>query len=298
MGKFVNPFTDIGFKRIFGQEISKPLIIDFLNNLLEGERKIADLTFLDKEIPAQTIDGRSLIYDLYCKDENDEYFIVEMQNKTQPYFKDRSIYYVSQAIAQQGEKGVEWEYKIHAVYLVAMLNFTLPDIGTTFRTDVALMDMKNNELFSEKMRMIYLQLPYFKKEAEACENDFERWIYVLKHMETLNRLPWMAQNSVFERLAQIADISALTKEERIKYDKSIKQYRDAINVYEGARLSGRAEGLKEGRAEGRAEGLKEGLKEGEAKGILSTARNMKSKGLSTDFIMEITGLSAEAIEAL
>ena len=105
-------------------------------------------------------------------------------------------------------------------------------------------------------------------------------------METLNRLPWMAQNSVFERLAQIADISALTKEERIKYDKSIKQYRDAINVYEGARLSGRAEGLKEG------------LKEGEAKGILSTARNMKSKGLSTDFIMEITGLSAEAIEAL
>ena len=298
MGQFVNPFTDIGFKRIFGQEISKPLIIDFLNNLLEGERKIADLTFLDKEIPAQTIDGRSLIYDLYCKDENDEYFIVEMQNKTQPYFKDRSIYYVSQAIAQQGEKGVEWEYKIHAVYLVAMLNFTLPDIGTTFRTDVALMDMKNNELFSEKMRMIYLQLPYFKKEAEACENDFERWIYVLKHMETLNRLPWMAQNSVFERLAQIADISALTKEERIKYDKSIKQYRDAINVYEGARLSGRAEGLKEGRAEGRAEGLKEGLKEGEAKGILSTARNMKSKGLSTDFIMEITGLSAEAIEAL
>lgn len=282
MGQFVNPFTDIGFKRIFGQEISKPLIIDFLNNLLEGERKIADLTFLDKEIPAQTIDGRSLIYDLYCKDENDEYFIVEMQNKTQPYFKDRSIYYVSQAIAQQGEKGVEWEYKIHAVYLVAMLNFTLPDIGTTFRTDVALMDMKNNELFSEKMRMIYLQLPYFKKEAEACENDFERWIYVLKHMETLNRLPWMAQNSVFERLAQIADISSLTKEERIKYDKSIKQYRDAINVYEGARLSGRAEGLKEGRAEG----------------ILSTARNMKAKGLSTELIMEVTGLSTEAIEAL
>ena len=68
MGKFVNPFTDVGFKRIFGQEISKPLIIDFLNNLLKGERTITDLTFLDKEIPAQTIDGRSLIYDLYCKD--------------------------------------------------------------------------------------------------------------------------------------------------------------------------------------------------------------------------------------
>ena len=286
MGKYVNPFTDIGFKRIFGQEISKPLIIDFLNNLLEGERKIADLTFLDKEIPAQTVDGRSLIYDIYCKDENGDHFIVEMQNKMQPYFKERSIYYVSQAISQQGEQGARWQYRIQAVYFVAMLNFTLADIGSTFRTDVALMDMKSKEYFSDKVRMIFLQLPYFTTEAEACKNDFERWIFVLKHMDTLTRLPWMAQNAVFERLAQIADISALTKEERLKYDEGIKQYRDAISVYEGAILSGRAEGLKEG------------LKEGEARGILSTARNMKAAGLESGLIAQITGLSAEAIEAL
>ena len=286
MGKYVNPFTDIGFKRIFGQEISKPLIIDFLNNLLEGERKIADLTFLDKEIPAQTVDGRSLIYDIYCKDENGDHFIVEMQNKMQPYFKERSIYYVSQAISQQGEQGARWQYRIQAVYFVAMLNFTLADIGPTFRTDVALMDMKSKEYFSDKVRMIFLQLPYFTTEAEACKNDFERWIFVLKHMDTLTRLPWMAQNAVFERLAQIADISALTKEERLKYDEGIKQYRDAISVYEGAILSGRAEGLKEG------------LKEGEARGILSTARNMKAAGLESGLIAQITGLSAEAIEAL
>ena len=94
------------------------------------------------------------------------------------------------------------------------------------------MDMKSRELFSDKVRMIFLQLPYFKKESEACDNDFERWIFVLKHMETLTRLPWMAQNSVFERLAQIADISALTKEERNKYDESIKQYRDAQECHE------------------------------------------------------------------
>ena len=105
-----------------------------------------------------------MIYDLYCKDENNEYFIVEMQNKTQPYFKDRSIYYVK-AIAQQREKGIEWEYKLYAVYLAAMLNFTLPDIGSTFRTDIVPTDMKSNELFSDKVRIIYLQLPDFKKEA-------------------------------------------------------------------------------------------------------------------------------------
>ena len=278
MGNYVNPFTDIGFKRIFGQEVSKPLIIDFLNNLLEGERKIADLTFLDKEIPAQNRDGRSLIYDLYCKDEKGDHFIVEMQNKAQASFKDRSIYYLSHAIAQQGEKGVEWDYKIHAVYFVALLGFKLADIGPTLRTDVALMEMKSRELFSDKVRMIFLQLPYFQKEAEACENDFERWIYVLKHMETLTRLPWMAQNAVFQRLSQIADISALTREERLKYDEYIKQYRDAINVYKSA--------LQSGREEGRAEG------------ILLTARNMKAQGLSTELIKRITGLCAEAIEAL
>ena len=105
MAKFINPFTDIGFKRIFGQEISKPLIIDFLNSLLLGEKCITNITFLDKEQPALFEDDRSLIYDIYCETDKKENIIVEMQNKSQPYFKNRSIYYVSEAIARQGEKG-------------------------------------------------------------------------------------------------------------------------------------------------------------------------------------------------
>lgn len=95
MAKFINPFTDIGFKRIFGQEISKPLIIDFLNSLLLGEERITNITFLDKEQPALFEDDRSLIYDIYCQTEKGENIIVEMQNKSQPYFKNRSIYYHS-----------------------------------------------------------------------------------------------------------------------------------------------------------------------------------------------------------
>ena len=66
MGKYINPFTDIGFKLLFGQELSKPLLIDFLNNLLKGERKIKNITFLDKELPAEFEDDRSLIYDILC----------------------------------------------------------------------------------------------------------------------------------------------------------------------------------------------------------------------------------------
>ena len=101
-------------------------------------------------------------------------------------------------------------------------NFTLDDIGSEFRTDVALADLKTKRQFSEDLRLIYLQLPYFTKDAEECETDFDRWIYVLKHMEALNRLPWAAQSPIFKRLAETAEISQLTTEERINYDAAIQ----------------------------------------------------------------------------
>ena len=243
MARYINPFTDVGFKRIFGQELSKPLLIDFLNNLLKGEKTIVDLRFLDKEQPALFKEDRSLIYDVFCELESGEQIIVEMQNCNQAYFKNRSIYYVSEAIARQGERGVDWQFNIKAVYLIAFLNYRLPDIGDEFRTDAMLMDKKSKAEFSDKIRLVYLQLPLFQKEAEACENDFDPWIYVLKNMETFNRLPWMAKDSVFHRLSEIADVSAMTKEERQKYDYAIRKYRDNLCVYEGVLQTGRAEGF-------------------------------------------------------
>ena len=170
MGKFINPFTDVGFKRIFGQEISKPVLLAFLNALLEGERFIVDLKFLDKEQVRLTADDRSLIYDVYCETDTGEHIIVEMQNKYQPHFKKRSIYYVSRSIVEQGERGRKWDYDIKAVYLVAFLNFQMSDISADFRTDVALMDMKHRTLFSDKVRLVYLQLPYlpFSLRQDAC----------------------------------------------------------------------------------------------------------------------------------
>ena len=306
MARFINPFTDIGFKRIFGQEISKPLLLHFLNNLLAGEKEIVDITFLDKEQPAMYADDRSVIYDIYCKTTNGEHIIVEMQNKEQPFFKKRSIYYVSEAISRQGERGAEWKYDIKSVYLVAFLNFKIDDIGTKFRTDALLMDMHTKEVFSNDFRMIYLQLPYFDRQAEECENDFERWIYVLKNMEALNRMPFAAKDSVFAKIAEIADISALSKEERMKYDEGIRKYRDTICVMDYAiekgMEKGMEKGIEKGLAQGRAEGLKEGLKKGmekgEKKGRYDIARNLLSMGLSVESIMQATGLSRDEITSL
>ena len=129
---------------------------------------------------------------------------------------------------------------------------------------------------------------------DECENDFDRWIYVLKNMETIKRLPWAAQNSVFQKLAEIAYVSSLTKEERLHYDEALRKYRDTLCVLEGAEQRG----LKRGREEGLAKGLAKGRAEGLAEGRIEAARNMKAKGLPVDLIAECSGLSPEEIAKL
>lgn len=282
MGKFVNPFTDIGFKRIFGQEVSKPLLLDFLNCQLKGERNITDLQFLDKEQPADYRDDRSLIYDIFCLTDTGEKIIVEMQNKEQPHFADRCLYYYSQAVSRQGERGADWDYQIDAVYLVAFVNFNMEGLANNFRTDVVLMNKQRGIPFSDKERFIFLQLPVFKKEADECRDDFERWIYVLKNMEILDRMPWAAKDSVFHRLAEIGEVSNMTKDERLKYDAALRHYRDTLNVMRSAEDKGRQQGLTEGRQQAN----------------IQTAKNLLTMGLSVDQIAKATGLSCEEVMKL
>ena len=282
MGRFINPFTDVGFKIIFGQEFSKPRLLDFLNTLLEGERVITNLTFLDKEQEAMFDGDRSPIYDILCETDSKEKIIVEMQNREHPNFKERMLYYASEAIVRQGERGTTWNYDIKAVYMVAFTNFVLTGYSDRLRIDVGLTDLQQGGVFSDKLRLIYLQMPCFTKEMDECENHFERWIYILKNMEILERMPWAAQNAVFRRLAEVAEVSALSKEERIKYDRALKRYRDTYNAMTGAEMKGRAEG--------RAEGVEDNKRD--------NARRMKADNMSAELIAKYTGLSIETINNL
>ena len=285
MSKFINPFTDVGFKRIFGQELSKPQLLDFLNALLEGERRITDITFLDKEQAAMYDGDRSPIYDILCQTESGEKIIVEMQNREHPNFKERMLYYAAEALTRQGERGTEWAYDIKAVYLIAFTNFLISGYDGELRIDVRL-KTDDGRLFTDRLRMICLQMPCFEKQVDDCNSQFERWIYVLKNMETLNRMPWAAKNSVFQRLAEIAEVSAMTREERAKYDSALKRYRDTLNSLQGAEAKGLAEGMAKGIAKGRAEGRAD------------VARRMKQRGMTAEEIADITGLTAEEIQGL
>ena len=278
MTKFINPFTDVGFKRIFGQEINKDLLIDFLNSLLVGERHIHDIQFLDKEILGESVADRNCIYDIYCTDENGEQFIVEMQNRRQAFFRERAVYYLARAISRQGERGIAWQFNLKAVYGIFFMNFRLEDIKPKLRTDICLEDRDTHELFSDKMRFIFLQLPLFDKEENECENDFERWIYVLKNMDTLQRLPFKARNAVFQKLEEIVDIASLSKEDRIKYDESIRVYRDNLVTELYA--------------------VQQGIQQGIQQEKTDIARRMKAKGYADADIADMTGLPLETIATL
>ena len=211
MGRFINPFTDFGFKFLFGREVEKELLIDFLNDLLVGEHVITDIRFLNNEQPPEVKTERGLIYDIYCVTDTGERIIVEMQNREQPYFKDRALFYLSRAITQQAKRGV-WNFQLDAVYGVFFMNFVMDkDMPSKIRTDIVLSDRDTGKLFSNKFRQIFIELPNFNKEEDECENDFERWIYILKHMDTLDRMPFKARKAVFERLEKLASKANMTR---------------------------------------------------------------------------------------
>jgi predicted transposase/invertase (TIGR01784 family) len=278
MKKRIAPFSDWGFKRIFGKADRKVFLIDFLNSLLKGERTITDLQYLDKEQVKQNVDERTIIYDIYCETDNGDRIIVEMQNCSQPYFKDRSIFYLSKAIAEQGVPGTGWMYDISAVYCISLLNETVPNIPPKFRTDVMLTDIETKKTFSDKVRLVYLQLPYFDKKEEECVTNLDKWIYNLKHMERLTQLPFGADGGVFKLLDEVTDVDSLSKEERREYEHTLKVFRDLHVAMVGADLKGYNRGKQEG--------------------MLQAARNLKAMGLSIDAIQQATHLSEEEIQAL
>ena len=263
---------------LFGREVEKELLIDFLNDLLVGEHVITDIQFLNNEQQPEVKTERGLIYDIYCVTDTGERIIVEMQNREQPYFKDRALFYLSRAITQQAKRGV-WNFQLDAVYGVFFMNFVMDkDMPSKIRTDIVLSDRDTGKLFSNKFRQIFIELPNFNKEEDECENDFERWIYILKHMDTLDRMPFKARKAVFERLEKLASKANMTQEERARYEEEWKVYNDYFNTLDFAEQKGVQKGLQKGKEE--------------------TARNLKELGVADDIIIKSTGLSKEEIEKL
>jgi predicted transposase/invertase (TIGR01784 family) len=292
-GRYINPFTDFGFKKLFGTEFNKELLLDFLNQVLADREQITDLTYLNTENQGRTAADRKAVFDLYCENKEGEKFIIEVQNVKQQFFKDRSIFYATFPLQQQAQQGVEWDYNLKAVYTIGILNFSFPDQSdqpARYRREIQLMDRHTGEVFYDKLTFIYLEMPRFRKTEEELETPFDKWLFVLKNLPLLEARPRQLQEKVFEKLFSQAEIAKLNPEEMKAYDESQKIYWDNYSVLVTARDEARKEGWEEGWQEGKEEGIEEG--------IVRVAREMKKEGFHLEKIARVTGLTVEQVEKL
>ena len=282
VGRYINPLTDFGFKKLFGTELNKALLIDFLNQILPDGREVKDLTYSSTDKLGKTEIDRKAIFDLYCLGKNGERFIVEMQKAKQNYFKDRSVFYASFPIQEQAKKG-NWDYKLEAVYSIGILDFVFDDHKTD-ETLHHIVELKNQrgEVFYDKLKFIYIELPKFSKAESELNTQFDKWMFVLCHLSELQNRPKKLQERVFKQLFQAAEIANFTKQEQKSYEESLKYYRDLKNVVDTSREEGRLEGREEGKLEG----------------IEQIAKAMKNDGETIEKIKLYTGLTIEHIERL
>lgn len=294
--RYINPYTDFGFKLLFGTPMNKDLLIGFLNSLLHLEHEITDVTYLNTEHLSMAEWDRKAVFDVYCENTVGEKFIVEMQKAGQKFFKDRSVFYASFPIREQAKRG-DWDYELKAVYTIGILNFVFDedlDDENYFHHEVKLMDVHRKEVFYDKLTFIYLEMPKFRKSEDELVTPFDKWMFVLHNLSRLLERPAALQERVFTRLFEAAEIAKFTPQKRMEYEESLKVYRDLTNVIDTAKWKGREEGRKEGREEGRKEGREEGIK----KGKLEDAENLLRLGVSPEIISKATGLSLKAINDL
>lgn len=279
--KYINPFTDYGFKKLFGEEPNKDLLLDFLNELLKEEQgQIIELNYIKTEQLGTTSVDRKAIFDLYCENEKGEKFIVELQKTKQNFFKDRSVYYSTFPIREQAKRA-EWNFELKAVYTIGILDFVFDEDKadqSKFRYDVKLTDTETKKVFYDKLTFIYLEMPKFNKTIDELETRFDKWLYVLKNLSKLDRVPEKLHEKIFDKLFETAEIAKFTTDEVRSYEDSLKYYRDLKNSLDTAFDEGKEEGIEQEK--------------------ITIAKNLIQNGVSVELINITTGLTKKQIEQL
>jgi len=281
--RYINPLTDFGFKKLFGEEANKEFLLSFLNALLEEEQgKIVELQYQNTEQLGIAANERSSIFDLYCTNEASEHFIVELQRASQKYFIDRTIFYSSFLIQKQGKRDKNWNYELKAVYTIAIINFKMDKSlqnKDKYLYRVKLTDIETHEILYPKLAFIYLELPKFKKKAVELQTPIDKWLYVFRNLETLQEIPEKLKENIFMKFIEQSLIEHLPKIDRKNYQASLKRYRDSYSVLETAVSKGFEKGKVEGIAERNI-------------AVVIAAHN---KGFSISIISELTGLTEDEI---
>jgi len=287
--RYISPFTDFGFKHLFGEGPNKDLLLDFLNELLKDEQgRITDLLYLPNEKLPLSVGDRRAIFDIYCTNEKGEQFIVEMQKAEQKFFKDRTLYYSTFPIQEQARsKDRFWNFELKAIYTIGILDFSFDESDADkYRHDLKLTEQETKDVFYNKLTYIYLEMPKFLKTEKELETRFDKWMFVLKNLPKLNRIPVGLKEKIFLKLFKTAEIAKLQPDEYKQYEASVNAYRDIFNIKNTYWEKGKLEGMMEGKMEGKMEEK------------IEVAKKLIKSGVAIEIIINATGLSEKDINNL
>jgi predicted transposase/invertase (TIGR01784 family) len=305
--KYADLLDDLAFKLVFGQESTKNVMIEFLNQVIT-DRKIVDVEFADKEIHPNIRDRKTSIYDLLCMTDDGSRIIVELQKRKQDSYAERMLYYSMHQILKQVESGAS-SFDFCPIYVISILNFTLDqndsiaDVKTVYR----LLEETHNTLLTDRLTYIFIELPKFKKSAEELTGDvLEGMYFCLKNMSQLQERPIALTHGIFDKIFGISELLVMDEDTRDKIIENMTTERDLKNQLDYARkvaiaeglAEGKAQGMEQGMAQGMAQGMEQGMAQGMAQEKLQIAKNMLAMGLDTETISKATGLSVDEIDNL
>ena len=286
--KYINLMVDWSFKRVFGTEVNKDILIEFLK-VVFPQFAITDITYIPTDQLGIMQDDRKATFDVLCKTEDDKTFLVEMQRGAQKHFFERALYYTSFPIMKQGKKAIAkeeegagpWDFSLDGVFFLGILDFEYEqDEMTEHRYQ--LLETKTFKQMTDKLEFVFVEVAKFNKSEDELETDLDKWLYLLKNMSTLLERPAALRDRVFGRLFDVAEYARLDDEERKNYVEAMNTARDTYNQIAYAHETGHKEGREEGREEKAYE----------------IARKMIAKGLDVDTIAELTGLTKDEILTL
>jgi predicted transposase/invertase (TIGR01784 family) len=267
---YINPTSDFGFKKIFGEEANKDLLIDFLNSMLDKQYHIKELKFQVTEQLPNHGDDRKAIFDIYCESILGEKFIIEMQNADSGFFFERSIYYGTFAVQKQAIKG-KWDYNFARVFFIGILDFNYDTDLKYWKKRKLLRNFTlcddNGVKMSDKLHYMYLQLRFFKKKSHQLKTQFDKWCYFLKNLEYFDSIPKILNEEIFMKAFETSKVSNLSDAEYIMYQISNSKRYDIELIEETAVRRGVKSGIEKGEKIGIEKGEKIGIEKGEKIGI-------------------------------
>ena len=272
--KYFNPYTDFGFKKLFIEDDSRGLLVDFLNQLLPAYHQIAKLQFSNSERLNRRIKESTKIYEIYCQTDTGDKFIIELQKAGVNHFKGRSLFYSTFPTKDQA-RNEEWDFKSLPVYFIAILDFFHDRNNEVrkFKRDINLVD-KNAELSSDNLHFKFLQMPLFDKRSNELETHIDKWVYFLKNLSKLEQVPKALDEPIFIKAFETTEIAELTPSQHKEYQASLFNYWRAKNIKDTA------------------------FNEGKLKAKLDVARGLKQLHVPANIINTATGLTIQKIESL